>query len=295
MELQRFKQRIARDGLCVTYVNVDQGGKRVAAYDRLGGQTRLNTWSVAKSFVSVGVGIAMVEGLLRPDTRLCDVFPERVPKNAGENLLSVTVRDMLTMTTGLETPLFFTDDPARLKITDWIGHFFAASFPYPPGARFLYSNFNTYMLSCMIEKKTGMRLVDYLRPRLFEKIDIFCPEWMCDPMGHQTAANGLYLTIDEYSRFGRMLLGRGVYNGVRVVDEAYLDAATRVQTTLPGSKDGYGYQFWINPGREGYRADGKYGQFIIVLPEKDAVVSVMSLEGRKSVFPAVWEEIVSQL
>jgi CubicO group peptidase (beta-lactamase class C family) len=72
----------------------------------LGGQTRLNTWSVAKSFVSVGVGIAMAEGLLRSDTRLCDVFPERVPQNAGENLLSVTVRDMLTMTTGLETPLF---------------------------------------------------------------------------------------------------------------------------------------------------------------------------------------------
>ena len=135
--LKSFEQRIEKEQVCVNFVNVDRRDKRIAQYDRLGGRTRLNTWSVSKSYVSVGVGIAMEEGLLALDTRLCDVFPERVPENAGENLLAITVHDMLTMTTGLKEPLFFTDDPERLKIRDWIGHFFAAEFAYKPGEQFL--------------------------------------------------------------------------------------------------------------------------------------------------------------
>ncbi len=101
------------------------------------------------------------------------------------------------------------------------------------------------------------------------------------------APNGgqrLYLTIDEYSRFGRMLLGRGVLQRRSRRRRAYLDAA-RVQTTLPGSKDGYGYQFWINPGREGYRADGKYGQFIIVLRKRTRWFPSCPWKDAKTCFP----------
>lgn len=295
--LEQFVKRIEDKNVCVNSVVVFQGGKQIGEYDRIGSRTRLNTWSASKSFVSVGVGIAIDEGIMRLDEHLCDSFADYLPENPSQNLLDITVHDMLTMTTGLENPLFFTDDLYRLKIRDWVGHFFEANFPYMPGQQYLYSNFNTYMLSCMIERKTGMKLVEYLRPRLFEKIDIFSPEWMCDPMGRQTAANGLYLNIDEMAHFGLMLLGDGVYGGRRVVSREYLALATKAQTTLPGSKHGYGYQFWINPGGESYRADGKFGQYIFVLPKKDAVIAVMSLEGKKTgeIFHAVWEEIAEKL
>lgn len=284
--LETYLTHARENQLVLNYVKVVQHGRVLDEYQRLSVKTRLNTWSMSKSVVSVAVGMAIDEGLLTLDEKICDHFAAYLPPRPSENLLGLTVRHLLSMTTGLSNPLFFCDGPERYRMKDWIGYFFNAPFTHAPGERFLYSNFNTYMLGCLIEKKSGQKLLEYLRYRLFEPIGIGNPDWTECPMGHTMAANGLYLTVDEMSRFGEFLLAGGQVNGRRLVSEEYLRQATAKQAeTAPdpahrqnSEEYGYGYQFWMNPDGRSYRCSGNYGQACCVFPEEDAVVTIMSLE-----------------
>ncbi len=292
-----FLERAKVEDLVINYVQIRKQGEIAEEYQRLESKTRLNTWSVSKSFVSVGVGIAMEEGLFTLEDSICDAFHEYVPKGASKELRSLRVKDLLNMTTGLENALFFADDVKRYQTKDWISYFFHAPFTRMPGEKFLYSNFNTYMLSCLIERKSGQNLLEFLRYRLFEPLDILSPDWTYDPLGHIHAANGLYVTIDELGNFGQMLLNNGTYKKKRIVSAEYLSQAMKNQLS-DGVEDapeyGYGYQFWGNPDGKTFRADGKFGQYVIVLPEKEAVIAVQSLES-KDVFSLVWEELAEKI
>ncbi len=292
--LNEYLAYVKDQGQVVNYIRVYQDDELIAKYDRLQELARLNTWSVSKSFVSAGVGIALEEGLLTQDEKICDAFPEYVPDNADSFLLDTTVRHMLTMTTGLARPLFFANNRERYETQDWIRYFFNAEFDHAPGERFLYSNFNTYMLSCLIERRSGQFLADYLKPRLFDKIGILSPEWTRDPMGHCHAANGLYVTVEELARFGKMTLHEGVYDGTRVVSSAYLKEACSDQVPRGGDNPMYGYQFWINPDGDSFRADGKYGQYIAVLPRKGIVYAMQSLDDSVK-FQDVWDCVLSRI
>ena len=239
--------------------------------------------------------------------KIVDIFPEYVPENPSENLMNIRIRDLLTMRTGLENPLFFCDSPERYTTKDWIKAFFDASFSDVPGTYFRYSNFGTFMVSCAIEKKAGVNLLEYLRYRLFEPIGIGNPDWTLDPKGHVHAANGWYVTIDELARFGHLMLGMGEYNGKQLVPREYMLEATStiVPQDFPGLKDctgdrsiGYGYYFFRKPDGNSFSVDGNYGQYCITLPAKDAVVVVMSLEGGdryNKIGDYLWRDLISKL
>lgn len=126
-----------------------------------------------------------------------------MPEDPGSYLPKVTLEHLLTMTGGLENSLFFCDWEERYTTKDWIRYFFTnAVFANEPGSQWLYSNFNTYMLSCAIEKRAGTNLLEYLRNRFFEPLGIGNPDWTLCPIGHVHAANGLYVTIDEMANYG---------------------------------------------------------------------------------------------
>jgi len=112
-------------------------------------------------------------------------------------------------------------------------------------------------------------------------------------MGHIHAANGLYLTIDEYARIGQMLMNKGIFEGKRIVSEEYLELATVNQIENNPPKFGYGFQFWLNPDGS-FRADGKFGQYIIVMPEKDLMVVTMALQSGEF-FEFVWKELCEKI
>jgi CubicO group peptidase (beta-lactamase class C family) len=291
--LDKFLKEVNNENMVINYVQVHQGDKVIADYQRLESKTRLNAWSVSKGFVSIAAGIAIEEGLITLDEKLCDSFSEYLPQSPCDNLLNLTVRHLLTMTTGLEDALFFMDDCQRYVTTDWIAYFFKQQFGKKHGEQFLYCNFNTYMLSCLIEKKAGANLLEYLRYRLFEPLEIYSPDWTLCPKGHVHAASGLYLTIDELVNYGKMLLEKGLFKGKRIVSQSYIEEATKNQLGFE-YKNGYGYHFIINPDRVSFRSDGKFGQYVIVMPEKEAVIAVQSLES-KNVFPVVWEHIAQKL
>lgn len=274
----------------LNYAQIYHDGEKIAEYNRLPSKTRLNSWSLSKSIIGLAVGIAIDEGFLSLDEKICDSFKEYLPENPDENLTGLTVRHMLTMTTGLENALFFADDAERYVTTDWVEYFFKQNFVYPPGERFLYCNFNTYILGVLIEKKTGRKLLDYLMEKFFTPLEIYSPDWTVCPMGHLHAANGLYLTIDEYARIGQMLYNGGVYKGKRIISEDYLKMATVNQVKNNPPRDGYGFQFWINPDGS-FRADGKFGQYIIVVPKEKLMIVTMGLDAKMN-FDFVWEEII---
>ena len=183
--INEFAIKTLKENLNVMYAQIWREGQLTAEYKRMPVKTRLNTWSACKGVVSCAAGIALDEGLIRLDEKIVDIFPEYAPENPEGYLGDVTLENMLTMTTGLESSLFFCDWPERYTTPDWIRYFFEnAKVIKKPGTEWLYSNFNTYMISCAIEKRAGVNLLEYLRNRFFEPLGIGNPDWTLCPKGH---------------------------------------------------------------------------------------------------------------
>lgn len=288
-----FIDEIKAHGIMVKYAQLRQGGEIVEEFSTMPVKTRLNSFSVCKSVIGIAIGIAAEEGLLQLDEKICDIFPEYVNTKTSPNLLQVTIRDLLTMTSGLDNTLFFCDWPERYYVRDWIQYFFNVNFPHKPGKVFVYSNLNTYMATCCIERKAKMNLVDYLRDRLFEPIGIGNPDWTNCPLGHVVSANGWHATIDELGYFGELVLREGNWHGCQLVSAEYVREAIRPQVDtnafirqLEGAgfnpnlfKYGYGYQFWRTPVPNTTMCSGNYGQAIMVSFDKDAVFSYQAMAG----------------
>lgn len=272
----------------IIYTQIYRNDILEAEYRLFPTKTRLNIWSVSKAFVSMGTGIAIKEGLLSLDERIYPCFESYFPEHPSENLYKIRVKDLLTMSCGLEDPLFFCDGAPRYTEKDWIRYFFhKGRFLYEPGTHFLYSNFNTYILSCLIEEKAGKNLLNYLRYRLFEPLGIGNPDWTLCPKGHCMAANGLYLTIDELAAFSHLLLHHGNYQGKQIVPEDYVREACskhissyNPETERPDYQSyGYGYFIYMAPVPGALILSGNYGQYCIIDPSRNLVLCVMALDG----------------
>ena len=239
-------------------------------------------YSVSKSFTSIGVGLAIAENKLKLTDKVVSFFPKSVPDTLSTFMKEMTVQDLLKMSTGMNTdPLF-----GARGSTDWPKTFMSSAVENKPGTVFKYNNMATFMLSAIVQKATGVKLVDYLKPRLFEPLGIKNFNWDETPEGYTFGAIGLRIQSDDMAKFGQMLLQKGKWNGKQVVPQNWVEEATsfQIMSNAPENKtpkelndweQGYGYQFWRGRNNS-YRADGLGGQFIIVLPEKDAVVVLTS-------------------
>ncbi|MBK9256538.1 MAG: serine hydrolase [Saprospiraceae bacterium] len=211
----------------------------------------------------------------------------------------MTVQDLLKMSTGMNTdPLF-----GVRGVADWPKHFFSAPVENDPGSVFKYNNMATFMLAAVVQKATGEKLHDYLSPRLFEPLGIQNYTWDETPEGFTFGAIGLRIQSGDMAKFGQMLLQKGKWNGKQIVPQAWVEEATAFQiaSNAPENKtskelndweQGYGYQFWRGRNNS-YRADGLGGQFIIVLPEKDAVVVLTSAAANtQEELDMVWDHLL---
>ncbi|MCA8953714.1 MAG: serine hydrolase [Planctomycetes bacterium] len=227
-------------------------------------------WSVSKSFTSTAVGLAIAEGKLTVEDRVLRWFPDSGPAEPAENLEAMRVRDLLTMTAGHRVQF----DPRQHR--DIVAAFLRHPVPFEPGTHFLYNTPASYMLSAIVQQATGETVLDYLTPRLFEPLGIEKPRWDTCALGRSLGGYGLFLTTEDLAKFGQLYLQRGVWNGQRILAEEWVAEATSRRVPTGGEGDsqwgqGYGYQFWRCLDGA-YRADGRDGQFCIVLPEQDAVV-----------------------
>jgi hypothetical protein len=207
------------------------------------------------------------------------------------------VRDLLRMNTGqiTEAPLGITDD-STLRGETWVRRFLAHQVPYKPGTHFLYNSPATYMLSAIVQQRTGQPVLEYLQPRLFAPLGIERPTWVASPQGISAGAYGLNVRTEDIAKLGLLYLQRGQWNGTRILPAAWVDEATARQTSNGSSPtsdwdQGYGYQFWRS--RHGYRGDGAFGQYMLVLPEYDAVVAITSgVRDMQAVMNLVWDKLL---
>lgn len=164
---------------------------------------------------------------------------------------------------------------------DWVKFVLNAKVVHEPGTVFQYNNAGPYLLGILVQRKTGMSLVDYLMPRLFEPLGIARPECEKDPLGNTFGAGGLQLNVSEFAKLGLLYLQKGQWNGRQLIPEQWVAEAGSAQILSDQGDDEigrhYGYLFWTMPDGA-FRADGKYGQYCIVLPKKNAVVAINSMQ-----------------
>ncbi|WP_051432752.1 serine hydrolase domain-containing protein [Promicromonospora kroppenstedtii] len=255
-------------------------------------------FSVSKSFTSTAVGIAVHEGLLALDDRVVDLLPDDAPADQGEHLRAMRVRDLLTMTTGHSaSTMEGIDRTISLPGAGWARAILAQPVEHEPGTHFVYNTGATYLLSAILHRLTGERLLDYLTPRLLAPLGITHATWEQDPDGIDAGGFGLSITTEEMAAFGQLYLQGGAWAGQQLVPAEWVAAATAAQVPngphdWPDWNQGYGYQFW--QCRHGaFRADGAFGQYVVVWPEKDLVVTMTSgLSDLQSVLDVVWETLL---
>lgn len=233
-------------------------------------------YSVSKSFTSVAIGMLITEGRLTLNTKIVDVFPEYVTDATSDYAKRSTVRDLLRMATHNEENAYKMEDT---NCKDWIRPFIDNGvyhyYQQMPGTVFHYDTAATTTLCAVIEKITGMKMLEYMRPLLDElgiSKDIWCIE--C-PDGRSWPGSGIMATTRDLAKFGQFCLHRGEWNGKQLVDRDYMMAATTKQidryvTDSALNFPGYGYQFWII--ENGFACCGMGGQFAFMFPEQDMVV-----------------------
>ncbi|HJA93359.1 MAG TPA: beta-lactamase family protein [Candidatus Eisenbergiella merdipullorum] len=257
-EMRILNLRVCRDGEVIVKKDWDE-------------EMRRNQYSASKSFTSAAVGIACREGLLDLDEKLCDAFVEEIPAQPSENLQKAAVRDLLTMCLGQKEAWLMGGQRPSMKEKDWVRFCLSRPFEAEPGTEFVYNNAGPYLAGILVQRRAGCDLVDYLMPRLFEPLGIRRTVWEVDPCGLTFGAGGLFLCVTELMKFGQLLLQEGSWNGKQLIPAEYIREASRVHAD--NGAEGYGYLFWRG-AYNSYRADGKYGQLAIVLPDKNAVIAV---------------------
>ena len=254
-------------------------------------------YSLSKSFTSTAAGLAVAERLLDLDATVLSYFPELDEHIDDPRSRSMLVRHIAAMASG-----HLADTVEALRTGDPVNpvrSFLEVPPDREPGSVFTYNQGCTYSLAAIIQRQSGQTLIEYLRPRLFEPLGIGPAGWIQHPPGRDIGFSGLHVTTDAIARLGLLYLNDGVVDGRRLLPAAWVAEATRLQVRNPDEpnpdwRQGYGFQFWL--ARHGYRGDGAYGQFCIVLPEQDTVVAMTAGTDRmQQVLDGVWEHVLPAL
>ncbi len=299
VDLSAFIETVRRKDLAVRGMRVFRDGQLAASYQP-GPERRQNQYSGTKSFTATAVGFAVQEGMFSLDDRVLDHFRADGPEAPSENLQKMTLRHLLTMSMGVEQPLLMGDMRPRMKEKDWVKFVLRAPVVHEPGSLFRYTNAGPYLLGVLIQRLSGMSLAAYLGPRLFEPLGIRTPEYERDPMGYDFGSSGMCMTVSEFAKLGLLYLQKGVYNGVRLLDESWVEAASapQIETDEGDGELGrhYGYLFWVMPDGM-YRADGMYGQYCVIVPKKNAVITINSMQEKntKQILRAALRTVLPQL
>lgn len=253
-------------------------------------------YSLSKSFTSTAAGFAWADKLLDLDAPVVSYFPELDAEVTDPRSRSILVRHIASMSAG-----HTAEQWPRALDADYaepVRGFLLDPPDGTPGVTFAYSQSTTYVLGAIVQRLTGRSLMEYLRERLFEPLGMGEGFWLQHPPGRDIAFAGLHATTDAVARLGQLYLRGGVWEGRRVLAAEWVAEATRMQVAngdAAGSESdweqGYGFQFWMN--RHGYRGDGAYGQFCVVLPEQDAVLAMTAeVDDMQVVLDAAWTHLL---
>ena len=230
--------------------------------------------SVSKTFTASAVGLLISEGRLNLTDKVISFFPDKLPANVSEDLKAMTIRDLLTMTCGHDTAPSVNTQATETPAKDWVEQFLAHPVEHKPGTFFAYNSLGIYMLSAIVQKVTGMKVLDYLRMKLFEPMHITDISWEASPEGINTGGWGVYIQSESLAKFGQLLLNRGVWKGKQLLPAWWVDQMMAKQSDTGSFGYGYGYQMWLCEYPGAIRMDGALGQYVLIIPDKDMVVVI---------------------
>jgi CubicO group peptidase (beta-lactamase class C family) len=239
--------------------------------------------SFAKSLTSCAVGLAIEDGCFRLEDKVVSFFPEALPATVDDKLAAMTVEDLLTMRTGHASevggPLW------RAIEASWIDEFFKIPVVHQPGTTFVYTSAASYMLAAIVTRTTGQTLHDYLRPRLLEPMGITDATWDLGPDGFNPGGNGFTGTTADILKLGVLLAQRGVWEGRRLLPEAWVEVATK-----PHADNGhYGYH-WVTFDNGAFAAIGMFVQMVVVFPDQGAALALTAaIDGSDKVLPIIFK------
>ena len=232
----------------------------------------VTSWSVAKSFSSTLIGIAIDEGYIGS---VDDSISLYLPEWKTEPQENISLKYLLGMRSGM-------DDHPGLGVyfqNDMVNYSLDREISREPGIAFSYSNEDSMLFSRIIENATSLNFQEYADTRLFDKLDIK-ETWWTDKSGNTLTYAGLDMTPREFAKFGLMIAQEGKWLDEQIVSESWIGEATTEFDNLAS----YGYQWWTSTISESglgmFRQDdypffsalGLDGQYIYVWPEKDLVL-----------------------
>jgi CubicO group peptidase (beta-lactamase class C family) len=257
-------------------------------------------YALSKSFTSTAAGLAVADGLIGLDDSVIAYFPELEPEIEDARSRSMLVRHIAAMSSG-----HLEDTWQRVMAPDPeepVRAFLLLAPDRDPGTVFAYNQSATYTLGAIVQRVTGQTMTQYLRSRLLDPVGAGATSWLQHPAGRDLGFSGLHATTDTIARLGQLYLRGGSWHGRQLLAPEWVAQATRSQISTarpadpvsaqqPDWQQGYGFQFWMS--RHGYRGDGAYGQFCVVLPEQDAVIVMTGqTTAMQAVLDAAWQELL---
>jgi len=251
-----------------------------SGYDETSLQT---SFSMAKSFASALVGIAIDEGDIRSvNEPITNYLPELLEQD--KRFSQITIRDLLTMSSGIkyeeggdlpwseeadDTKTYYSTDLRELALEN-------CRIEGKPGEYFEYNNFNPLLVGMILERATGMRVSRYLQEKLWKPVGMEADgSWSLDSTssGFEKMESGVNARARDFARFGMLFAKEGNWEDERLISRGWVEESTRADTSTDPSQD-YQYFWWVDTpdGKDHFSARGKYGQYIYVAPERDLVI-----------------------
>ena len=237
-------------------------------------------YSVGKSMVALGIGLLEAEGQLHLSDRICRHFPEKLPADLHPYIEAMTIRHLLTMQTAHSCTAY-----KRSDTDDWVTSFFRVEPDTIPGSYFSYDTSATHVMTALIEKLSGLSLMDYLRNAFLDEIGFSKDaKFHSDPMGVSQGGSGLVCTQEDIRNLGYLILKEGKLQGKQLLPAAFLRQAISKQVSTDfqpfyDERWGYGFQIWMTR-HGGFALYGLGGQLVIGIPEREILfVSTADTQG----------------
>lgn len=232
-------------------------------------------YSVTKSFVALAIGFCEQDGLLGLDDPIVKYFGDELKNQTDENMKNQTIRHMLMMATAKPDWGWM-----QAKPKDRVQHYFKNSLEAsrPSGTTFCYDSSGSFVLGALVERLTGMELMQYLRKKFLDEIGFSKEAYMLKcPGGYSWGDSGLVCTPQDLLKAAMFCMNKGKWNGKQILNEKYIDAAVTKQidndeSGIGGTEgQGYGYLIWMSYGKA-FFFNGMGCQLALCIPEKDIIM-----------------------